>query len=477
MAEAPLKILIVDNHPLFLQAIATVLASENYDVRKAAGGLEAIDILNDFIPDIFFIDLIMPYISGEKLTHYIRSREEFNHSFIVILSGIAKETDKIDFPSWADAFIAKGPLRNMAAHINEVIDMYRRKTGPGLRENYLGLADIVPRHITKELLFSVKHLEVLLDNMQEGVIEVSPDNRIVYMNPSASRILETGEFSLLSRDLASVFRNDGEGSISAIMARFDGGEEIRDIVIPVEHRYVRISILRVADSDVEAKIIFLNDVTSFKEKEESLEKALSEKEMLMREVHHRVKNNLNVISGLLTIQSMMIEDENLRNTVLEIQPRLQSISLVHDKLYNTGDLTNVDISQYLGELALLLLGMMGDEDLSVQLKMDVQPVRLGTDRTVALGLICTEIITNAVKYGFYRGNPEGNVLSIDFSEIEGELRLSIRNNGQPFPEKFDPSENKKLGFQVINLLVEQIHGRLEIERKPQTGITVIFPKP
>ncbi|MBN2657345.1 MAG: response regulator [Spirochaetales bacterium] len=475
MADDPLKILIVDNHPLFLESIGNILSAPRFDVRKAGGGLEAIDIMKTFKPQIFFIDLIMPYINGDKLSLYIREQEEFTDSFIVILSGIASESEKIDIPSHADAFIAKGPLKLMAGHILDVIDQYSRKKRRIHPENYLGLNEIAPRHITKELLFSVRHLEVLLANMREGILEVSGDNRIVYINPAAAEILGTGDLTMLSRNLYEAFNDEEAGFIRTIMEDFDSGIAVSDIVIPVNGHFVRTSIHRISDNSVEAKIIFLNDVTTFKEKEEGLQKALGEKEMLLREIHHRVKNNLNIISGLISIQSSMLGDEPARDLLLEIQPRLQSISLVHDKLYKTQDLTQIELGPYLEELASLLLGMMSSSNFSIDMEINIPPLNLDADKTVSLGLICAELITNAVKYGFYRENSVTNRLIISLLvESDGHKRLSVANNGHPFPEHVDIRKGNKLGFQVINLLVEQLGGAIELEREGRTVFTIIF---
>jgi PAS domain S-box-containing protein len=477
VADKPLKVLVVDNHPLFLESIRNILSSPEYEVRTAEGGLEAIDVLESFKPQIFFIDLIMPYIDGNKLSRYIRVQEEFANSFIVILSGIAKESDKIEIPAHTDAFIAKGPLKLMAGHIFDVIDQYRQKKREKHPESCLGLNEISPRHITKELLFSVKHLEVLLENMHEGIIEVSRDNRIVYINPAAAGILGLEEFTMLSRRLSEVFSDEDSRFLRSVLEDFDKGEVINDMIIPLKGKFVRTSIHGIADGSVEAKIIFLGDVTSFKEKEAGLEKALGEKEMLIREVHHRVKNNLNIISGLVTIQTELIEDEQSRDILREIQPRLQSISLVHDRLYKTEDLRNIDLKLYLGELASLLLGMLSSREFNINLEVKIPSITLVTDITVSLGLICAELITNAVKYGFYKDNPEQNLLVLSFEETEEECFLSISNNGHPFPDALELDKGSRLGFQVVNLLVDQISGRLELEKEKGTKFSIIFPKP
>ena len=473
MNNNALKILIVDNHPFFLESISGILSGPEYDVRTADGGLHAIDVLDNFSPQVFFIDMIMPYINGEKLSKYIRSLKEYKNAYIVILSGIAKESDSITLPAGADVFIAKGPMKLMAKHILDVIDQYRNKKRDIQFENLLGLNEITPRHITKELLFSLKHLEVLLDNMKEGVVEISMDNRIVYINPAAIGIFGSNELNLLAKDLVSVISPGDKDKIKKLLTDLDSDKQIKEIQLKINNHFVEINILKVIDGVDQSKIILIKDISSFKEKEEKIKKALEEKEMLIREIHHRVKNNLNVISGLISIQSSMIEDEIVQNMLLEIQPRLQSISLVHDKLYNSEDLNNISLKIYLTDLASLLINMMSDDNFPIQLEVDIPDITIITDKIVALGLICTELITNAVKYGFYKDNPEENLLSI---KVEGSdpYTLSITNNGRDFPEHVDIYKSKKLGFQVINLLVNQMGGKIDLHREKNTVFTIRF---
>ena len=170
----------------------------------------------------------------------------------------------------------------------------------------------------------------------------------------------------------------------------------------------------------------------------------------------------------------MINDESVRDMLLEIQPRLQSISLVHDKLYNTDDLTSIPLDTYLSELAALLIGMMTNSGFVIDLKVDIPDIKLETDKIVILGLITTELITNAVKYGFYKDNPEGNVLALSLIKKNNLYSLSIANNGNPFPEDLDFKKSKKLGFQVINLLVGQIDGQIDLKREEGTVFTIVF---
>lgn len=474
MSKKALKVMVVDNHPLFLKSISSILSGDEYEVRTTNGGLEAIDLLDDFTPNIFFIDLIMPYISGEKLIQYIRSREEYNDIFLVILSGIASETDRMSIPDGADAFIAKGPIKYMAVHIFDAIDQYRNRQAGDSCGLPLGVNEIVPRHITKELLFSLRHLEVLLENMQEGVVELSIDNRIVYINPAAVSILASDENKLLSKEFTTILSDENKSKMDDLLDNFESCIKVKDYLISINNHFVQINILPVVDGDSQSKIILMKDVTSFKEKEDKISKALAEKEMLLKEVHHRVKNNLNIISSLISIQSTMIEDEVFKKQLLEIQPRLHSISLVHDKLYRSEDLTNISLSSYLGELASLLINMFSDENFNINLEIDIPPLVLNTEVIVALGLIVAELVTNAVKFGFEK---DSSVNTLKICMVKNEFfELTISNNGKKFPENMDINKSQKLGFQIIELLIDQIGATLKTDFREDTNFTVILPK-
>ncbi len=472
--EKKLKVLIVDNHPLFLKFISSLFSADEYEVKIADGGLEAIDIVDSFTPDIFFIYLIMPYINGEKLVKYLRAQKELNESFVVIISGAAKEADSISIPPGADAFIAKGPMTLMARHILDIVDVYRNKRREVLAENMYGLNEIEPRHITQELLFSLKHLEVLLDNMQEGAIEVSMENRIVYMNPSAIEILGVKETELLSKDFLSIFDDENSNIIRKALMESNTEKKLHDLSFKMNDRLFQLKILTIAEGGSQSRIILINDVTIFKKEEERIKKDLEDKKMLIREIHHRVKNNLNIISGLLSIQSSMIKDEQVQELLSDIQPRLHSISLIHEKLYNTEDLRNVKLEEYLPELATLIINMMSPSGLDIILDVGISEIKLDVDKIVSLGLITTELITNAIKYGFTINNPEDNILGIK-AVHKDNYEISISNNGNRFPEDVDIDDCKKLGFQIVKLLVEQIDGVLELNTDKETIFRISFP--
>jgi PAS domain S-box-containing protein len=205
------KIIVVDNHPVMLDYTARFLLKKGHQVVTAVDGLTALNILKDFVPDVMFIDLIMPNIGGEKLCRIIRSSPRLTKVFLVVISAVAAE-EEIDIAEiGADACIAKGPFDKMNRHILQVLNRLDKKEASSLRKKVLGLGEIHARNITKELLSAKKHFERILDHITEGVMELNLEGKIVYVNPAAATLAGAMEEDLLSKDFTALFgKNEGK---------------------------------------------------------------------------------------------------------------------------------------------------------------------------------------------------------------------------------------------------------------------------
>ncbi|MFZ5774257.1 MAG: response regulator [Thermodesulfobacteriota bacterium] len=240
------KILVVDNHPVMLRMLANLLIRHGHEVRTAEDGLGALDVLKSYVPDIIFVDLVMPNISGEKLCRIIRNMPHLQKVFLVIVSAVAVE-ENLDFVALgADACIAKGGAESMARHVSRVIEMASLIGGPQEEPpEILGREEVATRQISRELLSSRRHLEVILDNIVEGILEVGRDRKVIFVNPAAVRLIGVPEEELLGADLASVaggvfmpWVGGGDGALSESLAR-------REVAVSLNRRQVVCSILPV----------------------------------------------------------------------------------------------------------------------------------------------------------------------------------------------------------------------------------------
>lgn len=190
-----------------------------------------------------------------------------------------------------------------------------------------------------------------------------------------------------------------------------------------------------------------------------LENQITEKATLLKEVHHRVKNNLQTVSSLLSLQSRSIEDESIKSLIKSSQNRVISMAMVHEMLYMREDLSKIEYSSYVRELSNYLLRSVRGMESKVNLKIDVPNMELGIDTAIPLGLLINEAITNALKYGI-KNDEEGEIhIAITHDGAEN-YTLKIGDNGIGFPEKINFKESKSLGLKLIYNLVRQLKGSI-----------------
>ena len=213
------------------------------------------------------------------------------------------------------------------------------------------------------------------------------------------------------------------------------------------------------------------DITERRQAEEKIKASLEEKDMLLREIHHRVKNNLQVISSLLNIQANHIQEPRLREPFNESRNRVRAMALIHEKIYQSGELAYVEFGRYLQSLVTHLLNLYGRKDISFSLEAD--KVHLDIDTAIPCALIVNELVTNALKHAF----PDGRVgaMRIELRTVnESSVVLSIRDDGIGFPEEIDFLNTQSLGLQLVCSLVEQVDGTIKLARDGGTSFTITF---
>jgi two-component sensor histidine kinase len=203
--------------------------------------------------------------------------------------------------------------------------------------------------------------------------------------------------------------------------------------------------------------------------------SLHEKEALLREVHHRVKNNLQVITSLLRLEGGRSGDQGTRAVLREMQGRILSMALLHETLYRTGDFGRVELTNYLRQLAQQLFRAHGSEGEQARLVLDLSPVKVDLDQAIPCGLIVNEMLTNSLKHGFTKGQAGEVRLSLR-PEGEDQVHLEVIDDGVGLPPDFETRRGRSLGMQLIADLSRQLGGNLEIAGGPGAHFVVVFPK-
>jgi len=207
-----------------------------------------------------------------------------------------------------------------------------------------------------------------------------------------------------------------------------------------------------------------------KHAEEQIKTSLEEKEVLLKEIHHRVKNNMQIISSLLSLQSRYITDENYLAIFKESQNRVRSMAMIHEGLYRTHNLARINFEKYIQNLIYGLFSSYGIDKNIINAKMDLNEVLLDIDTAIPCGLILNELVTNSLKHAF----PEGmkGEISVLLSQEGKKLKIVVVDNGIGFPENIDFQNTESLGLQLVNTLVDQLNGKIKLEK--YNGTKFIF---
>jgi PAS domain S-box-containing protein len=215
------------------------------------------------------------------------------------------------------------------------------------------------------------------------------------------------------------------------------------------------------------------DITEAKRAEEVVKNSLREKELLLKEIHHRVKNNLQITSSLLRLQAGKIADAGVRQLLRESQDRIRSMALVHDMLYRSQDLARVDFPEYVRTLVVQLFRShnVGGR---IRSAVELEPIVFGVDLAVPCGLIINELVANALKHAF-PGERQGE-LRVSMTAAPDHYTLTVRDDGVGLPPQLDYLRTETLGLQLVRMLTEQIGGHLRLERSSGTEFVIQLPR-
>jgi len=208
--------------------------------------------------------------------------------------------------------------------------------------------------------------------------------------------------------------------------------------------------------------------------EEKLNSSVLEKEFLIREIHHRVKNNLQIISSLLNLQSAGISDPKIKEKYNESIGRIKSMAIIHELLYQSNDLSNIKIKKYLEELVSFISSTYNtDKEVGVKLEVKTGQEFIDLDKAIPCGIIINELLSNSFKYAFENKKRKASI-RVSFKEHRNKCTLEVSDNGSGFPESVDFKNSSTLGLQLINSLVEQLDGQLKVDVKKGSSFIITF---
>lgn len=327
-------------------------------------------------------------------------------------------------------------------------------------------------------------LRMLLDATPEGIVVVDEEGLIVEVNSALESMFGYTRGQLIGQPGGMLVTDADKGTVQAYRLRYAAAPEQmltrgpgRDLealrsdgtTFPAQ---VGLSPYRLGDQL--RLIATVRDVTEQRSVERRMETSLREKEVLLREVHHRVKNNMAVMSSLFYLQQRYARDPDTIRVFRESESRVRSMAMVHEVLYRSGDLSAVDFSRYLESLVEHLANVYRGTLPELRLECEIEPIRLSLDQAVPCGLLLNEALTNAFKHAFVDGAPP--LLQVRARAANGEVRIEIVDNGVGVPEALTPERTQTLGMRLMRALTEQLDGTLVTERQERgTRTRLAFP--
>jgi len=305
------KILIADNNPVVLKLLSNLLIRNGYEVATAEDGLSVLEILSKFEPDAILIDLIMPNIDGERLCRIIRGMPHMKNIPLVIVSALAAEENIAFTELGANACVAKGPFDKMS---HDILCLLKKiAAAPSAVNNHgtLGLDNVRPREITKELLSAKRHLEAILSSISDGILEVDSCGRIVYANPEALHILRQSESKLLASDILELFNEQDRPMISSLIKNKPGsGVTTNDDLFLQDGKEISLTVANIKND--QKKLFIIKDISARKVLESQLRQAQKMEAIgtLAGGLAHDFNNLLMGIQGRISLMLMNASDNS-----------------------------------------------------------------------------------------------------------------------------------------------------------------------
>ena len=216
----------------------------------------------------------------------------------------------------------------------------------------------------------------------------------------------------------------------------------------------------------------ITDISNIKDAKDKIKASLNEKELLLKEIHHRVKNNMQIISSLLSLQRRYTEDEEAMKVLMESQNRVKTMAMIHENLYQSTNFTHIQFDDYIERLVNDMFYSYNIKTDQIELSLDIQKVQLNIETAVPCGLIISELVSNSLKYAFPNGR-KGKI-HISLKQIDDNYELVIGENGTGFPEYLDFKDTDSLGLQLVNSLVGQLDGEITLDTSCGTEFVIIF---
>lgn len=415
--------------------------------------------------DVVIADYVMPRFSGLDALSLLQ-KSGLDLPFIIVSGKIGEDIAVEAMRAGAHDYFLKGNLARLVPAIRRemheaAVRREHKQAEEALRESearYRGLVESA-----KDMIFTLSD-EGLITSLNPAFETITGWPRSKWMGKHLGHLVHPDDLSLMM-EFDRCFSNEPQPS------------SIEMRILSKTHEYLIMDVSMVPQT-WNGKVVrclgLARDITKRRKNEEKLKDSLKEKEILLREIHHRVKNNMQVISGLLILQEELSDDEKVIGMLKNSQNRIASMALIHEKLYKSENLSKIDFKEYVDELVSGLFESYMVSESKIALDVTVENISLGIDLAIPCGLIINELVTNSLKYAFPDGK-NGEIKIALHSIGDNMIELLVQDNGVGIPDDLDFRKTHTLGLHIVNLLVEnQLHGEITMNSDRGTEFRIRF---
>lgn len=480
------RILIVEDEKIHSLNLSSILQRLGYTIiAVVCSGIEAIETATTHNPDVIVIDIdISGAINGIEIARRIQLLLDVP---IVFLIGNSE-----------DAIIEKSKLANPYGYIlkpfneSEIrlvleIALFRHKRENDLKHtHFLNISEGYNENNKNNLRKSEMLFRQVWENSRDGMRIVDANGTILLANPAYCEIIGKPIHEVIGQIYSTVYIEEQQGellntfrqriSTNSIVTNYEKKLRLwngKEVWLELSNSYVD-----TGDGNTLYLLSIVHDITERKATEEQIQKSLVEKEVLLKELHHRVKNNMQIISSLLHLQEQNIADTLISTPLRESQNRVKSMALIHEQLYQSDNLSEVNINVYLRQLSTRLLrSIIGSKrNISISIEPEEAIILLNIDIAIPMGLILNELITNALKYAFI-GKSEGRINISILKDAEAMYQMTIQDNGNGISPEINIANTETLGLQLVHSLAKQLGGHaMCLSTSTGTTFTITFPE-
>lgn len=461
----PLSLLLLEDEVAHVQAIRRALATADIpiEIRVASSLHDYSEQVKEWLPSIVVMDLTLPDGSPEESLNLLLQNTKFP---VLVMTSSGNE-------AMAVAAMKAGALDYLVKSPEVFADM-PRYVQRAMREWKLIEAQ-------KRTEAELQILRAGVEQSANSIVIAAANGSISYVNPAFEKTSGYSASELIGKNVSCLrSREHAEGADRNLWDTITAGKSWQGVFHNQRKDgslyWEASTISPILDSSGEiTRYIGINEnITDRRDMEERVRESLREKEVLLKEIHHRVKNNLQIVSSLLRLQSSRLENSVAKVALQDMQNRVRSMALIHEHLYRSDNLARVDMAEYLKRLCQQVFRAMVATNREITMHMHLDPLFLEMDQAIPFGLLVNELVSNAFKHAFPVGG-KGQVV-VDFHPVpeSEEWRLRVADNGIGLPADFDASKSNSLGLQLVVDLTRQIGGQLAIVAGPSASFEVTF---